>query len=106
MAQFDVYRNTGRQQENIPFVVVVQSALFDEYRRRVAVPLVRRDRVGPIADPAFNLAFTVEGTEAILHPLEIVSVPIDQLGERVDSLAASGDAIVQALDQLLSRAWG
>ena len=29
MAQFDVHRNTGKQRETIPFVVVVQSSLYD-----------------------------------------------------------------------------
>jgi toxin CcdB len=42
MAQFDVHRNKGALRESIPFVVVVQSAQFDSYRRRVVVPLVRR----------------------------------------------------------------
>lgn len=106
MAQFDVHRNTGRQREIIPFVVVVQSALFNDYRRRVVVPLVRQDRLGPIADPAFNLSFTVEGIAVTLHPLEIVSIPVEQLGTQVGSLAQSGDAVIQALDRLLSRAWG
>jgi hypothetical protein len=41
MAQFDVHRNTGKHRDSIPFVVVVQSAQFDGYRRRVVVPLVR-----------------------------------------------------------------
>jgi toxin CcdB len=40
MAQFDVHRNKGSQKESIPFVVLVQSSLFDRYRRRVVVPLV------------------------------------------------------------------
>jgi len=39
MAQFDVHKNTGKQRDSIPFVVVVQSSLFDKYRRRVVVPL-------------------------------------------------------------------
>ena len=42
MAQFDVHRNKGALREAIPFVVLVQSAQFDGYRRRVVVPLVRR----------------------------------------------------------------
>jgi len=41
MAQFDVHRNLGKNHDAIPFVVIVQSALFDSYRRRVVVPLVR-----------------------------------------------------------------
>ena len=35
MAQFDVHRNNGKSREDIPFVVIVQSALYNDYRRRV-----------------------------------------------------------------------
>ncbi|CAD0361756.1 CcdB family protein [Xanthomonas hortorum] len=37
--QFDVYANVG-QNKNIPYVVVVQSKIFDASPRRVVVPLV------------------------------------------------------------------
>ena len=37
MAQFDVHRNPGRHSDSIPFVVIVQSTLYDDYRRRVGV---------------------------------------------------------------------
>jgi hypothetical protein len=40
MAQFDVFKNTGKQRLVIPFVVSVQSALYDNLRRRVVIPLV------------------------------------------------------------------
>jgi len=42
----------------------------------------------------------------VLHPLEIVSVPNEQLGEFVKSLAHDGNLIADALDALLTRAWG
>ena len=42
MAQFDVHRNKGQLQASIPFVVLVQSSLFDRYKRRVVAPLVLR----------------------------------------------------------------
>lgn len=32
MAQFYVHRNKGAMRESIPFVVIVQSSLFDRYR--------------------------------------------------------------------------
>ncbi len=41
----------------------------------------------------------------VLHPLEIVSVASDQLGEKVTSLEQEGDRITAALDELLTRAW-
>ena len=77
MAQFDVHRNIGKQREAIPYVVIVQSSLYDSYRRRVVIPLVRRsnlDNAATLAGSALNPVFTVEGIEVVLHPLEIVSV--------------------------------
>ena len=106
MAQFDVHRNVGRHKDDIPFVVVAQSRLFDDYRRRVAIPLVRKTELSQIPDPRLNPSFKVKGTTVVLHPLEIVSVANEQLGERVGSLAEEGDAIVAALGELFTRAFG
>lgn len=105
MAQFDVHRNIGHHREAIPYVVIVQSSLYDGYRRRVVVPLVRKALLGTVADPDFNPSFSIENSEVVLHPLEIVSIPKEQLGAMIGSLAAESEAIVRALDQLLSRAW-
>ena len=109
MAQFDVYRNKGPLQDSIPFVVVVQSSLYDRYRRRMVVPLVRRsvlpEQTGT-SGSRMNPAFDVEGVPVVLHPLDMVSVALDQLGEHVASLADHGQAIADALDELLSRSWG
>ena len=103
MAQFDVHRNTGKHKDTIPFVVVVQSAQFDSYRRRVVVPLVRTTAIGKVSYAAFNPTFKIRGTSVVLHPLEIVSVPLDQLGEVVGSLSDESQLIVGALDELLTR---
>lgn len=106
MAQFDVHRNAGKHRDDIPYVVVVQSALFDAYRRRVVAPLVRKSALVAIADHRLNPIFKIERVEVVLHPLEIVSIPNDKLGEFVKSLVKEGDRIADALDVLLSRAWG
>lgn len=108
MAQFDVHRNTGKQREVIPYVVVVQSSLFDSYRRRVVVPLVRRSKLGSsttVVELPLNPVFTIERTEVVLHPLEIVSIATEQLGKKVGTLAKDGNRIVGALDELFTRAW-
>jgi len=104
MAQFDVHRNRGRSHDSIPFVVIVQSSLFDDYRRRVAVPLVDKSRVGPITNPRLNPIFRIKGTSVFLHPLEIVPIERDQLGELVGSLRDESDRVIAALDELLIRA--
>ncbi|MHB0985091.1 MAG: CcdB family protein [Sulfuricella sp.] len=106
MAQFDVHRNTGKNREAIPFVVLVQSSRFDSYRRRMVVPLVRKSSLGTISDARFNPTFKIESIAVVLHPLEIVSVHNEQLGEFVESLAHEGNFIMDALDGLLTRAWG
>jgi toxin CcdB len=105
MAQFDVHRNTGVHKDSIPFVVVVQSAQFDNYRRRVVVPLVRSSVIGKVSHATFNPAFKIRGTSVVLHPLEIVSIPVNQLGAMVGSLSDQSQLIVAALDELLTRAW-
>ena len=106
MAQFDVHRNTGKNRDAIPFVVLVQSSIFDDYRRRVVLPLVRKATLGKIGNPRFNPTFRIDGIPVVLHPLEIVSVACDRLGERVVSLGHEGGRIMDALDELLTRAWG
>lgn len=109
MAQFDVHCNKGPLRESIPFVVLVQSAQFDRYRRRVVVPLVRRNALPastPTVGSRMNPVFTVDGMEVVLHPLDMVSVAVDQLGACIGSLADHGQAIADALDELLTRSWG
>ena len=109
MAQFDVHRNKGALRDSIPFVVVVQSAQFDAYCRRVVVPLIRR-AVLPAGlvqrGGRMNPVYTVEGIEVVLHILDTVSVAVDQLGESVGSLAEHGQSITDALDELFTRSWG
>ena len=109
MAQFDVHRNKGALKVSIPFAVVVQPSLFDRYRRRMVVPLVRRSALPPntaTAGSRMNPVFAVEGVAVVLHPLDMGSVPMDQLGEHVVSLGEHGQAVADALDELLTRSWG
>ena len=109
MAQFDVHRNKGALQASIPFVVIVQSTLFDNYRRRMVVPLRRRaasPSQPPMASSRMNPIFRIEKIEVMLHPLDMASVAVEHLGERVGSLSEHGQAIADSLDELLTRSWG
>ena len=108
MTQFDVHRHKGALKDAIPFVVIVQSSMFDGYRRRVVVPLVRRTALPVAASPGscMNPEFLIEDTLVVLHLLDRVSMAIDQLGEHVMSLTNCGQAIADALDELLTQSWG
>ena len=107
--EFDVHRNKGALRESIPFAVIVQSAQFDGYRRRVVVPQVRR-KVLPANTPTvgrrMNPTFQIDGMDVVLHPLDMVSVALEQLGDQIGSLAEHGQTITDALDELLTRSWG
>ena len=81
------------------------SHFVDAAVRRVVVPLVRAAEIGKINYRAFNPTFKVLGVPVVLHPLEIVSVPLEQLGDVVGSLSDESQSIVAALDELLNRAW-
>lgn len=86
----------------------VQSASFDRYRRRVVVPLVCRTllpRDTPTVGSRTNQIFVIEGIRVVLHPLDMVSVPLDQLGDTAGSLEKQGQVIADALDELLTRSW-
>lgn len=109
MPQFDVHRNPGPQRDTVPMVVVVQSSLFEGYRRRVVVPLVRRSALpagGRVVGTRMNPVFEVADQTVVLHPLDMVSVALDQLGPVVGNLAEQGQTITDALDELLTRSWG
>ena len=109
MAQFDVHRNPGPRRDTIPFVVLVQSAQFDRYRRRVVVPLVRRGALPngtPTVGSRMNPVLDIDGEPLVLHPLDMVSVEASSLGEYVGSMASEGATIADALDELLTRSWG
>lgn len=103
MTQFDVHRNRGQNRDAIPYVVVVQSSIFDDYQRRVIVPLVRKSSLDAVSLPRFNPTFEIENTLVVLHPLEIVSVAANTLGSFVQSLADDGQQIIDAVDGLITR---
>ncbi len=84
---------------------MVQSSLYDSYRRRVVVPLVKKSALGKISNSRFNPTFKIEKNQVVLHPLEIVSAANEQLGEYVESLSHEGSRIMDALDELLTQAW-
>ncbi|HEY4093665.1 MAG TPA: CcdB family protein [Luteibacter sp.] len=106
MAQFDVHPNPGRLKGVIPFVVVIQSAVFDNSDRRVVAPLILAKEFGRVESKRFNPKFTINGTEVVLQPLEVVSVPRGLLGRPVENMKSDGQLIIDALDELYSQAYG
>ena len=109
MPQYDVHLNPGPMRATVPMVVLVQSSLFDGYRRRIVVPLVLRSALAAgakVPGTRMNPVFKIKGQTLVLHPLDMVSVASEQLGECVGNFADQGQVIANALDELLTRSWG
>lgn len=109
MPQYDVHLNPGYMRDTVPMVVVVQSTLYEGYRRRVVVPLVLQSALptgAKMAGTRLNPVFEIDGQTLVLHPLDMVSVALNQLGPIVGSLEEHGQSISDALDELLTRSWG
>jgi len=103
MAQFDVYRNSGKYSKMVPFVVDIQNDILANFETRVVVPLksalfIKENDVDVI--PRLNPLFSVCDDDVFLFPQQMAAVHIRELGKKVDSLAASRNEIISALDVL------
>lgn len=105
MAQFDVYKNPGRQSDSIPFVVSLQNRRFDRGSTRFVAPLVLRRLAG--TQPHYLAPhFTVAGQELVLDVFNLATLPANRLGGPIASLAdeESRRKIIRAIDELISQA--
>ena len=103
MAQFTVYRNKNpRSKGTYPFLVNVQSDLLDEIQTRVVIPLTREAALArqPVAQLMPMVQF--EGEAFVLMTPQLAGIARSELGPPAGSLAERRDAIIAAMDFLLS----
>ena len=84
-------------------------AQINRYRRRVVVPLVRLSAMPASTSTAgsrMNPVVRIGSEDLVLHPLGMVSVAMNQLGEHAGSLGEHGQQIADAPYELLTRSWG
>lgn len=102
MAQYDVFINpSNNSKSGIPFVVVIQSALLDALSTRLTMPLAAMEFTGKIPT-ALCPVITVNGQR--LHALAHYAAPLPAkvLRRPVDNVAAQANALVAAMDAVLS----
>ena len=103
MAQFDVHRNASKKSSaDFPYLLEVQSDLFNESSRVVVVPLILASTLTN-KDSTLNPEFDVEASGVALFPLDIASMNKNLLGDTIANVGADCDRIVAALDLLLAR---
>jgi toxin CcdB len=100
--QFDVYRNPANvENDELPYVLDVQSDLLAHLSVRIVVPLVRADAVDPPL-PRLNPRFLVEDTTVVMATTLIGGLPERALCEPIASLADHRHEIVGAIDMLIT----
>ena len=103
MAQFDVFKNASTTTvKQFPFLLEIQSDLFEESTRAVYVPLVNDDTLKK-PDKVLNVILSVSKRKVRLFPLDIASARRDTLGSYVCNVRKDGDSIIAALDLLFAR---
>ncbi len=103
MAQFDVYRNrNAASKARFPLLLDVQSDLLESLATRVVIPLApltaTRARKMDVLTPTLR----VEGKNFLLMTPQLAGIAARELGPAVDSLAEHRDAIIAALDLLIT----
>jgi toxin CcdB len=99
--QCEVHVNSGDSKGYAPFLLDVQADLLSELETRAVVPLVEAACFGR---PASRLhpRFTIDARPVVMATHLLAAVRRGVLGARVASLADQRDAIIAAVDVLLS----
>ena len=103
MAQFSVYRNKSpRTKATFPFLVDVQSDLLEPLGTRVVVPLTRVPGLTkrPVSHLTPEIPF--DGDRYVLMTPQLAGVSVADLGPSAGTLAGERQAILAALDFLLT----
>ena len=103
MAQFDVFVNTNSKTvKQFPYLLEVQSNLFEDANRAVYIPLVSQGTLKK-PDEVLNAAFKIGDKPVRLFPLDISSAPRSAAGKLVGNVQDDSDSVVAAMDLLFAR---
>ena len=103
MPQFTVYRNKSPRTKSIfPLLVDIQSDLLEQLQTRAVIPLTRT--TGLTKKPLTQLtpALTFDGESYVLMTPQLAGVARAELGAPAGSLAGERNAIIAAMDFLLT----
>jgi hypothetical protein len=108
MAQFDVLRSPVRGRPDAPFVVIIQSAWFDNTPDRLVAPMLMAEAARDLNPPRHMPRFRVAEQWVMVDTLQIRPVPRQRLGPVITSLADDNSAveIITAIDHVISRSRG
>lgn len=89
---------------DVPFFVQVQSARLGRSPGRVVIPLHRCGLLAP-RDHPLTPHLTVQGQTVYANPLNLATIPVATLKQVLEVLPERDqDRIIQAIDEMISRA--
>ena len=94
MAQFDVHINIGRNNKSIPYLLNIQNDILNHLSTRIIIPLA-------INKPSENIIhpkFTINKIEVILMTTQLAGMPVERIGQKIDSLENKRSEIINAID--------
>ncbi|SHL24930.1 CcdB family protein [Phytopseudomonas punonensis] len=103
MAQFAVYRNlNSATRAAVPLLLDVQSDLLAELGTRVVVPLYAASAMQGKVLRTLTPQFEIGGEPYVMMTPQMAGIAKKQLGAMVADLTAQRDAIIAALDLLIT----
>lgn len=103
MAQFHAYQNSNpASRHRFPYLLDIQSDLFDELRTTVVVPLSPAQEVARFTISKLNPALEIEGDTYTAMIQDMAGIDRNQLGPEVYDLRRYSSEIIAAFDFLFS----
>lgn len=101
MARFDIYCNPGKNKNNIPYLIDLQSNVISGLATRVVVPLRAMAAFSAETLPADLFPIiTVDGVDYFLDTPQLGAIPLSELKVKAGSAQAHQFDIQTALDRV------
>jgi len=98
MAQFDLYKNIGKNTEQITYLLDIQHDILSELTTRVIIPLGLNKPYNKTIHPKLK----VENEEVIMLTTRIATIQKHDLGQKICNIEDQRSEILNALDFLIS----
>ena len=103
MGQFSVFRNKNPRSKTVfPFLVDVQSDLLDDLQTRVVIPLTKAPELAKKPISTLSPLVEVHGHKYVLLTPQLAGISTSDLGAEVASIVEHRDAVIAALDCLIT----
>lgn len=103
MAQFAVYKNKNpRSKTMYPLLVDAQADLLDDLQTRLMIPLTKAPALAKKPIARLTPRIDVDGEHYLLMTPQLAGIARSELGAIAGSVADQRDAIISALDLLIT----